>query len=239
MRSLINRSIIYKRIFKFNLQSLIAVAALCFFATSSTLASDFGAYYTKLNSDGNFEKIARVGDYADIVVRIDSEREFIFWRASSYLPHLKTSSLREYVEEVIERSGDGTGLRSDRVNIFSRVKIIENSSSKVVVHWRYEPNFSLSKYPVRPVDANHHDMVDEYFTITPDGHVKRTIRSGTPFIDEWNDPRYVSTQEFDLTESGIKRIKNLIPRKSFEPEMISGNDVKGPNAVEPVAWWKF
>ena len=226
MRSLINRSI-------------LLIAAFYFFTASMSIASDFGAYYTKLDSEGNFEKIARVGDYADIVVRIDSEREFIFWRASSYLPHLKTSSKREYVEEVIERSGDGTGLRPDRVNIFSRVKIIENSSSKVVVHWRYEPNFTLSKYPVRPIDANHHDMVDEYFTITPDGHVKRTIRSGTPLIDEWKDPLYVSTQEFDLTQSGIKRIRNFIPRKSFEPETIPGNDVKGPNAVKPVAWWKF
>ncbi len=78
--------------------TLIAVFALLIFTSSLALAQEFGAYYTKLNSGGQFEKTARVGDYADILVRIDAEREFIFWRASSYLPHLKPSSRRQYVE---------------------------------------------------------------------------------------------------------------------------------------------
>jgi len=220
-------------------QLLIAVAAVCFFAIPMAIAQEFGAYYTKLNSGGQFEKTARVGDYADIVVRIDAEREFIFWRASSYLPHLKTSSRRQYVEELVKRSGDGDGMRPDRVNIFSRVKIVENTPSKVVIHWRYEPDFSLSDYPIRPVDANPSEMVDEYFTITPDGHVTRTIRQGTPSIDEWNDPLNITTQSFDLTASGIRNIKTTRSEKSLPPEVISGNPIRGPNAVDPVAWWKF
>jgi len=144
----------------------LAVLTLCSCAKPSAPPGDLGAYYTRLDSGEEFEEVARVGDYADIVVRIDDEREFVFWRASSYLPHLKTSSGRDYVEEVVERSGDGSGLRPDRINLFSRVKIVENTPSKVVVHWRYEPDFSLSEFPVKPVDANPYEMVDEYFTVT-------------------------------------------------------------------------
>jgi hypothetical protein len=97
MNSLTRSSCLHTKIFAVHSQLLLAVAALFILTTSLTLADDFGAYYTKLNSGGNFEQIARVGDYTDIVVRIDAERKFIFWRASSYLPHLRTSSRREYV----------------------------------------------------------------------------------------------------------------------------------------------
>lgn len=239
MQSLKKKSYLLTQIFAVYSRTLLAVIAICLFATPLVLAEDFGAYYTKLDSGGNFEKIARVGDYADIVVRIDAERKFVFWRASSYLPHLKTSSRREYVREVVERSGDGFGMRPDRVNIFSRVKIVENTPSKAVVHWRYEPNFSLSEFPVRPVDANPYEMVDEYFTVTSDGHVVRTIRQGTPSIDEWNDPLNITIQEFDLSASGIKNLKTTKPEKSPATEVNSGNPAKGPNPVDPVAWWKF
>lgn len=229
----------FKKLIGVHSPSLPAVVVLGLFTATMLSAADFGAYYTRLDSGEDFEMAARVGKYADIVVRIDSEREFVFWRASSYLPHLKTASGREYVKEVVERSGDGSGMRPDRVNIFSRVKIVENTPSKVVVHWRYEPDFSLSEYPVRPVDANHYEMVDEYFTITPDGHVMRTIRQSTPSIDDWNDPRNITTQEFDLTASGIENLETTKPEKSTKPVVISGNPLRGPNAVDPVAWWKF
>jgi hypothetical protein len=239
MKLLKMKNYLQSRALPIRLHILLVVTALSLSMISVTIGGDFGAYYTKLNSGGNFEEIARVGDYADIVVRIDADREFIFWRASSYLPHLKTPSRKEYVDEIVVRSGDGYGLRPDRVNIFSRVKIVENTPSKVVIHWRYEPNFSLSDYPVRPVNANPYDMVDEYFTITTDGHVTRTIRQGTPSIDDWNDPKYITTQEFDLTVSGIKRLKTTMAERSTSAHVISSNPETGPNVIEPVAWWKF
>jgi len=216
----------------------IILLFLVVLTTCTAFGDNFGAYYTKLNSGQEFEKYTRTGPYADVVVEVGGG-QLIFWRASSYLPHIKTSSGREYVEEVVERSGDGFGMRPDRVNTFSRVKIVENTPSKVVVHWRYEPNFSLSEFPVRPVDANPFEMVDEYFTITSDGHVTRTIRQGTPSIDDWNDPHNITTQEFDLTASGIENVKTTKPEKSLAPEVISGNSVKGSNVVDPVAWWRF
>ncbi|MBW1706962.1 MAG: LamG domain-containing protein [Deltaproteobacteria bacterium] len=201
--------------------------------------TDFGAYYTRLDSGRPFEALSRTGEYADVVVRIDAKREFIFWRASSYLPHLKTSGGIDYVKEVVPRSGDGSGIMPDRVNTFSRVNILENTPARVVVHWRYEPSFSMSAFPVRPVNATHDGFVDEYYTITPDGHVKRTIRQATSCVDDWNDPLKVTTQEFTLTNKGIANITTKDPGDSGPAGPIKGNPLQGPNVVKPVAWWKF
>jgi hypothetical protein len=82
-------------------------------------------------------------------------------------------------------------------------------------------------------------MVDEYFAISHDGHVTRTIRQGTTTIEEWNDPSNMITQEFDLTESGIRNVNSKKGDKSPIREMISSNHLLGPNIVQPVAWWKF
>ena len=114
-----------------------------FFQLSSNLfGEDFRAYYTKLNSGQEFEKYTRTGAYADAVVEVNGG-QLIFWRASSYLPHWKTDQGSWYFDEIIERSGDGTDERPDRVNTYSHVRIAESGSDegKIVVHWRYLPKF--------------------------------------------------------------------------------------------------
>ena len=50
--------------------------------------SEFGAYYTHLDSGEPFEDVSQTFEYADLVVRLNSTTKFIFWRASSYRPHL-------------------------------------------------------------------------------------------------------------------------------------------------------
>jgi len=52
MHSLKMRTYMHARTLAVHSQSLIAVVALCLFATPSALAADFGAYYTKLDSGG-------------------------------------------------------------------------------------------------------------------------------------------------------------------------------------------
>ena len=62
---------------------------------------DFGAYYTRLPVAGN--DMEKVGDYADIVVRVGANKSFIFARDSSYLPCLVVGGRKTYVEELVER----------------------------------------------------------------------------------------------------------------------------------------
>ena len=79
-------------------------------AGSAVYAGTFYAYYTKVDSGRSFEHTSRTGPYADIVVKLDKGK-FVFWRGSSYLPYWQTSRGKWFVEEVIERKGDGPAER--------------------------------------------------------------------------------------------------------------------------------
>ena len=205
-----------------------------------TPSSNFGAYYTEINSGESFEQYSRTGPYADVIVKIDEARSLVFWRASSYLPHLLAGGNKYYVSRIVAVNGDnGSNLRHDKVNMFSRVKIVENTASKVVIHWRYEPVFSQSAYPVKPVNVSPEGFVDEYYTIYPNGNVTRTVREGTPKIDDWNDPLNITTQTFTLTTSGITNVNTTDPSHSSPAGPVAGNSIQGPNMITPVAWWKF
>ncbi len=197
----------------------------------------FGAFYTKIKSGKKKKKYSRTGDYADIVVDLGTgDSKMVFWRGSSYLPYLETEEGRWYVDEVVARSGNGEGIQPDRVNAYSHVKIIEGGPDKVVVHWRYLPEFSGIN-PHLGVEGS--KFVDEYFTITPDGQVKRTIRKGTPKIDRWKDPRNRIQQTFTLTASGITGLETREPGVTDLSKPAEGRPVVDKFIGNPVAWWKF
>lgn len=202
-----------------------------------TPSADFGAYYTKSNSGEEFERYSRTGDHADIIVDLGRDNgKFVFWRASSYLPYWETPGGKWYVDEIVPRKGDGPPQRPDKVNTYSVVKIIENTPKKVVIHWRYLPEFSGTN-PHLNVDAT--KFVDEYFTIYTNGKVTRTIRKGTEKIDDWNDRSNISTQTFSLTADGLtdKQLKEGTP--SGKVAIAKGSPVKTGVVGEPTAWWKF
>lgn len=198
---------------------------------------EFGAYYTRINSGEEFEKYARVGDYADIIVDLGKENgKFVFWRGASYLPYWQTANGKWFVDEIVPRKGDGGGKMPDKVNTYSHAKIIESNQEKVVVHWRYLPEFS-GKNPHKGVSAV--KFVDEYFTITPTGEVTRIVRKGTKKIDDWRDPLNRTTQKFLLTPNGIKEVEFIKPCHSKKVVSVERAPVKTEVVANPVAWWKF
>jgi len=178
--------------------SLVAITAFLVLALLGSASAEFGAYYCRLNSGQGWEGAARVGPYADITVDFDqSGGKFVFWRASSYLPQWQTPGGSWYVQEVVPRSGDGSGLMPDKVNQYSRAKIIETSPARVVVFWRYVPNFSNPDWD---------GWVDEYFTVYPDGVCIRTIRTGKDKLDDWLSPSNLTIQKLRLESDGIKHL---------------------------------
>ena len=224
---------------------LLPILTMFFFCNAQSLGDfplnvekgEFGAFYTKLNSGMEFEKYSRTGDYADIVVDLgNKDALLVFWRGSSYLPFLKTSKGEWYLDEIIERKGDGDKLRPDKTNTFSRVHIIENGKGEVVVHWRYLPKFISANPPVG-MDAT--KFVDEYFYVKPDGSLKRTIKEGTPRIDSWRDPNNITVQTCKLTVDGIKDVRVTEPKKLEKVEKVAGNPIINKTIANPVAWWKF
>ena len=71
----------------------------------------------------------------------------IFWREASYRPFLETSQGRSFVEVAVPQKGDGTGLMFDRTNRHSHIQIVENSPARILVRWRYVPDFDKPSLP--------------------------------------------------------------------------------------------
>jgi hypothetical protein len=215
-------------------------------------AADLYAYYTKINSGEPWERFSLTGKYADVVVHLDDGRELIFWRASSYLPHLKIGNERHYLTEIIPRNGDGTDLMPDRINQYSYVRIIKNSPEKVIVHWRYIPDFNPDPdYGVTRPDFGNvgfAGVVHEIFTIRPDGVVERRIKKGMKKLDDYNDPGNVAVQKVQLTSNGIEQIsyKEAVRwgQKGEQSPPKPNDPVKGAQVNEmvigtPVAYFSF
>ncbi len=198
---------------------------------------DFGAYYTALNTGQPWEAYSRTGPFADIVTRLPAAGgELVFWRGNSYLPYWKTKQGQWNFAEIIPRSGDGGEPMTDRANVYSHAAIIKNTPDQVVVHWRYLPNFTAGNPNGNLATTN---FVDEVFTITPDGRVKRVVKKGTSRIEDWNDPLNQTTQVLQLNPDGVAELRRTNPEHAAVQTKVAGNPQKGPAGVTPAAWFKF
>jgi hypothetical protein len=198
----------------------VSKKVLCFLYTIVIISGtclggeEFFAYYTKIDSGEKFEKYCHSGQFADVVVNLD-QGKLVFHRSSSYLPYWETKGGKWYLDEVVKRSGDGTVKRPDKNNIYSFCRIIEDTPEKIVVHWRYFPNFKLGSH-AQPVGGNvgFDGVVHEYFIVKPDGAIERTIRQGTKKLDDWNDPANRAIQKLKLTTKGITVLSTSEPKTS-------------------------
>jgi len=202
---------------------------------TAVYAETFHAYYTKIDSGQAFERTSRTGPYADIVVQLDKGR-FVFWRGSSYLPYWETDQGKWFVEEVIDRQGDGPVQRPDKVNTYSHVDIVEALDSHVTVLWRYLPEFGGTNphTGVRP-----DKFVEELFTVRPDGSVTRVIRRGTRRVADWVDPLNRTTQRLALTATGISPQGSTVPALSPKAGRVTGSPLQQGFGIESARTWRF
>jgi hypothetical protein len=187
----------------------------------------FGAFYTRLPL-----RDEHTGKYADVVVRLDKlGGQIVFARESSYLPLWKNKNGSFSFNEVIRRNGDGEGIRPDALNKYSYARVIENNPERVIVHWRYMPDFN---------NLQPDGVVHEYFEITPIGKITRTIHQGTKRFDDYIDPENITTQMLQLKANGIEEKSFMSPKPQHLPgEPVKGNPLKQPVIQTPAAWWKF
>jgi hypothetical protein len=225
----------YEHLLFFNILMVISINF-----SNDVAADDLYAYYTKINSGESWERFSLTGKYADVVVHLEDDLELVFWRASSYLPHLKIGDERHYMNELIPRSGDGSDLMPDRINQYSYVRIIENSNEKVIIHWRYMPDFNPDpNYDVTMPDFGNVDfsgVVHEVFTITPNAIVERVIKKGMKKLDDYNDQDNIAKQTLRLTSNGIEEIANkeavLWDQQINQPVSRLKDPVKGVPVIE-------
>ncbi|RMD76772.1 MAG: LamG domain-containing protein, partial [Lentisphaerae bacterium] len=191
------------------------------------------AYYTKIDSGEAFERSSRTGPHADIVVSMRNNDEewgkFIFHRKTSYRPYWQTGDHEYPVPELVSRCGDGDDKRPDRVNAHSHVRIIETDDQCVSILWRYVPKFSGTN-PHRELTP--YGFVEESFTIHANGEVLRTLRRGTPHIDDWNAGATIIEQILRLSAHGIDVIRTTRPQASpitSPPDPSPIRTISGPS----------
>lgn len=224
-----------------NLTAAVLALSTVFSCTSNEKLipdTNFSAYYTKMATDAGWEKYDRTGAYSDIIVNLgDNNGQFIFWRGSSYLPYWQTAQgAKYYVDEIVERNGDGSDEMPDKVNTYSHVAIVSASDSEAVIHWRYLPDFAGSNPHIGVVAT---DFVDEYFIIQSDGQITRTLKQGTLKIDAWNDAKNVTTQTLQLQSNGIQNLSLDLAKTSEGVNKIEGVPLVANTPAKPIAWFKF
>lgn len=163
----------------------------------------FGAYYTRKNVDEKWHHDSRTDEYTDVSVRFGcGAEELVFWRGSSYLPYWNAGENRVGFKEIIPRTGDGPAGRPDKVNRYSRVRIIQSTPGQVVVHWRYMPNMPENVGPDNLPDQT--QMVDEYFVVSPDRSVIRAVLAGQPRYEDWRKTAPGQVFRYQLTDAGTE-----------------------------------
>ena len=209
------------------------LAILMSVVAAQAQSPDFYAYHTRLDydipvtgavdDDDDEDEVAGrgiTGKYADIVINIDEERQFVFSRESSYLPYLQTKSGKWHADEIVPRQIDVKCL-------YSYVRIVEDEPNGVLVHWRYMPDLN---------NVGFAGVVHEYFTVTPDGKVTREVRQATSKVDEW----VFTAQQLELTTDGITESFRTGSRLEKTPDVPrDGSPVKSDVVGTPLAWWRF
>ncbi len=231
------------------IQARIAVVAAVLLGSGVADAAGFYAYYTRLAypdaSEVALPGRALTGKYADVVVQLAAGR-FVFSREHSYLPYWEVGTSQWLAPEIVARNGDGPTGRPDNINRCSYVRIIESSATRVVIHWRYAPDLMNNHFTDFQGSYNGspssycQDYVEEYFTISPDATVTRTVRSSQEKLDVYNSPSNLTVQTFSMNAGGIAGVTTqpAVPQDT-PPIATSGAPIKIPPVASPELWWKF
>ena len=146
----------------------------------------FGAYYTRLSYDVDYDRQWRIGQQQDVVVRFDEHAfKLVFWHGINNYPVWYAENNIGLMWEAVETSGP-LGCHEammDRQCRYSHVRIIENNDARVRIHWRHAPcNIEYGLAHVDPV-TGWGDWCDEYLTIYPDGVAARELIHWCSLLD--------------------------------------------------------
>ncbi len=200
----------------------------------SNLKKDkFGAFYTRLNYDSEWEKPWRMDSFPDIVVHFDqSPVKYIFWRGSSYGGIWVSENQKWVGDQSLERVGKGKSPlgcaehMSDKQCRYSNVRILEKSNARVVVHWRYAISDILYNIFGAEGITEWGDWADEYYYIYPDGISTRVQTLYTDKLShEWQET-IVIHQPGTVPEDNIETLAMTLANMKGESRAYSWE--KGP-----------
>jgi len=175
--------------------------------------------FTKFDLElpGKFHAVE--GDYSyggitahGIRILYPSGAEFSFWKKASYIPWWDIDEVC-VSNEFIECWGAGNqGCNEpmqDRETRYSRVKLLENTDARVVVHWRYalsDPHYNIYR----------NEWVDEYYTLYPDG-------IGTREVNLWPN----SNTRHEMFEILLVKPPGVKTHQLFDEEFATLSNLEG------------
>lgn len=179
----------------------------------------FGGYYTRLKYCQEWERLWRVGDVADVLVRFDlSPVRMVFWRGTGYCPAWVTDN-DKWVGDQGPESWNALGCceqMSDKRCHYAHVRVIENTDARVVVHWRTaSPDITYGFNHPDP-DTRWGEWTDEYYYVYPDAVAVRYQEIHSSFAPnmEWQQTEL-------LNQPGTK------PQDNVELDAITLVDLEG------------
>ncbi|MGC1784305.1 MAG: LamG domain-containing protein [Acidobacteriaceae bacterium] len=169
--------------------------------------SQFGAFYTRLNFDPEWDQLWRTDEYPDLVVTFkDAAYKMVFWHGTTYNMNMVTENGRWIGDQSAEAPPEKYGCvehMSDKQCRYSHVRLLESSSARVVVHWRYALTDVLYNIGERDPITGWGDWADEYYTIYPDGMAVRHFLIHGPL------DHYSITEPATLNNPGEKAEDNV------------------------------
>jgi hypothetical protein len=136
------------------------------------LVDNFGATYKKLSHHEIWDRMWRLTDYSDIVVKFEGNpASIVYWHGTNHAANYVVDGNRwmsDQSSEIWGKYGCSEHM-ADKQGRHSYVRLIENNAARVVVHWRYPC------VDVGYVCANKRNWSDEYHTIYPDGTAIRKV----------------------------------------------------------------
>lgn len=200
----------------------------------------FGAFYASLKFQDTWDRMRRIGPDSDVVVRFEgSPIRLVFWQGLNYIPAWVTENRKWYTDQFMEAYGaphcpDGEDCEpmSDRQERYSRVRILESTSARAVIHWRYalsETEHYKGAYP-DPL-TGWFDWADEYWTVYPDGVAvrKQVLWSSHITGSLPGDPVGRGPHEFQ--ESIVLNGPGQWPEDNINLDAVTLANLKGETAV--------
>ncbi len=135
-------------------------------------AAKFGAHYKNLKHHELWDRMWRLADHTDIVVKFDNNpASVVYWHGTNFAANWVTDNNRwmaDQSSEIFTKYGCSEHM-ADKQTRHSYARIIENNAARVMIHWRY-PNVDVGY-----VCTNRRNWSDEYHTIYPDGTAIRKV----------------------------------------------------------------
>lgn len=132
----------------------------------------FGATYKNLPHHELWDRMWRLPDQTDIVVKFDNNpASVVYWHGTNFAANWVTDNNRwmaDQSSEIFTKYGCSEHM-ADKQTRHSYARIIENTPARVMIHWRY-PNVDVGY-----VCTNSRNWSDEYYTIYPDGTAIRKV----------------------------------------------------------------